>query len=320
MQKHAVPLRISVSLERERGCLISSRLWRAAAVVTVTFLSFAPLLAADASLKDSPPDAASTPDYMKHWEFGMDINEHQGPKYFSDLIFPLHRNANGQGVAFFEPRLTYRDRTWLANLGAGYRQLVLDKTWLLGGNTFYDYSSAHSHYRVGWGLEALSSYAELRANSYLGISPERLVEQTGEGNTFERAVNGFDLEAGAPVPYYSRLKVFGGFNWYKYRYFKNRAGWTLRTEYKPFPFIVIDGLVSDSTKSNVDWGMTVALRIPFSRGSQEPLRSPLKPDSTIFPESDAGKFFFSLVERHHEIVLERRRQTGTMSIEVRRGT
>ncbi len=250
----------------------------------------------------------------------MDINEHQGPKYFSDLIFPLYRDPHGRGVAFFEPRLTYRDRTWLTNVGAGYRQLVLDKAWLLGGNMFYDYSSAHSHYRIGWGLEALSSYAELRANSYLGISPERLVEQTGEGNTFERTVNGFDLEAGAPVPYYSRLKVFGGFNWYKYRYFENRAGWTLRTEYKPFPFIVIDGLVSDSTKSNVDWGMTVALRIPFGRGPQEPLRSPLQFDSTIFPESDARKFFFSLVERHHEIVLERRRVTGSMSVEVKRGT
>ena len=300
--------------------MIPSRHWRAIAVVTLAFLSYTPLLIAGSSPSDASSAETSVPDYMKHWEFGIDINEHQGPRYFSDLIFPLYRDPDGRSVAFFEPRLTYRDRTWLTNVGAGYRQLALDKAWLLGGNMFYDYSSAHSHYRIGWGLEALSSYAELRANSYLGISPERLVQQGGEGNTFERAVNGFDLEAGAPVPYYSRLKVFGGFEWYKYRYFKNRAGWRLRTEYKPVPFIVIDGSVSDSTKSNVDWGLTMALRIPFGAGPKESLRSVLQFDSTIFPESDASKFFFSLVERHHEIVLERRRKTGSMSVEVARGT
>ncbi len=292
------------------------RLWRSWRDVTAAGLAvmlFVPLLAAEPSAHSD-----SIPDYMQHWEFGADINEHQGPRYSSDLIVPLYRHPSGEQIIFLEPRLTYRDRTWLTNLGSGYRHLVLNRAWLLGGNMFYDYSSSHSHYRIGWGLEALSSYAELRANSYLGISAERLVEKTSAGDTYERAVNGFDFEAGTPVPYYSRVKMFGGFNWYQYRYFKNRAGWTFRTEYKPVPFIVIDGLVQDSTKSNVDWGMTVAFRIPFGRGPQEPIRSPLRFDATAFPTSDASPFLWSLVERHHEIVLERRRRTGTMNVEVGR--
>ena len=43
-------------------------------------------------------------------------------------------------------------------------------------------------------------------------------------------------------------------------------------------------------------------------------------DARAFPESDASRYLFRLVERHHEIVVERRRQTGAVSVEIRRGT
>ena len=85
------------------------------------------------------------------------------------------------------------------------------------------------------------------------------------------------------------------------------------------PFIVIDGTVSDDTKTNVDWGMRVVLRIPLG-GNVEHLRSPAQLDPTMFPESDASVHLWDLVERHHEIVVERRLQTGTISVQVSRGT
>ncbi len=286
------------------------------AVMALAFLACTPLLAADSS----PPTATSLPDYMEHWEFGMDVNEDQGPRYLLDPIIPLARHSkDAEDVAFLEPRMTYRDRAWLLNLGGGYRRLVLNRAWLLGGNLFYDYESEHAHSRVGLGAEALSSFAELRSNVYIATSSERTVEENSGGITRERAVNGFDMEVGAPVPYYSRLKLFGGFNWYDQPHFKNRSGWTLRAEYKPVPFIVIDGTVSDNTKTNVDWGLKVALRIPFG-GNVEHLRAPTQPDPTMFPESDASVHFWDLVERHHEIVVERRRDTGTISVQISRGT
>lgn len=247
---------------------------------------------------------------MEHWEFGIDVNEDQGPRYFVDPIVPLYRRPTDTGdVVFLEPRMTYRDHEWLLNLGGGYRRLVLNRAWLLGGNMFYDYESEHAHSRVGLGVEALSAFAELRSNVYIATSGERTVEENSGGITYERAVDGFDMEVGAPVPHYSRVKLFGGFNWYDQPHFKNRYGWTLRTEYKPVPFIVIDGTVSDSTKTNADWGMKVALRIPWG-GNIENLRSPLQLDSTVFPESDASLHFFDLVERHHDIVVERFQTTA----------
>ena len=271
-------------------------------------------------LPSAPVRAKSLPDFMEHWEFGMDVNEDQGPKYFSDIILPVYRPATNQRVVFVEPRVTYRDREWLTNMGGGYRELVLNRSWLLGGNMFYDYESQYSHYRLGWGLEALSAYAEFRWNSYLGLSSERLVQENAGGNTYEKAVDGHDVEVGMPVPYYSRLKCFGGYNWYNYEHFKNRYGWTLRSEYTPWPFLVIDGLLSDSTKTNVDWGMKVALRIPFGGNAKEPLRAPLRLDPTAFPPSDVSGHLFKLVERHHDIVVERRLDKGSVSVEVRRGT
>lgn len=267
--------------------------------------------------------AGSIPDWMEHWEFGMNVEEDDGPDYFADLILPLYRHADDQRVVFVEPRLCHTGGEFLINLGGGVRQAVLDQTWLLGANVFYDHDLQDSHYRVGWGFEALSTFAEVRSNVYLGVSRERLVEESAAGNMFEKAVDGVDVEAGIPVPYYSRLKVFGGFNWYNFEMltFNNRYGWTLRAEYTPVPFVVIDGLLSNDTKSNVDWGMTVALRVPFGGNlQQEKVRSVLALDATMFPTGDARTHLFRLVERHHEIVVERRRETGTMTIQVARGT
>ena len=263
--------------------------------------------------------SSAIPDYMEHWEFGLDVGNEQRPLYFLDPILPLYRHPNDERVVFLEPRMRFANNRWLLNLGGGVRQLVLDRRWLLGGNTFFDYTSDHQHYRLGLGSEAISSYAELRSNLYLRLSGDRLVEQETGSQTYERALNGFDMEAGMPVPYYSRLKVFGGFNWYAYDNFKNRYGWTIRTEYKPWPCIVWDLRFTDDTKRNFGWASTVALRIPLGANAERP-RSLLALDGQMFPQSDAGTHLFDLVERHHEIVVERRRVTGNMTVQVKRGT
>jgi adhesin/invasin len=280
-----------------------------ACVLLVTGLAVAPRLF-----------AAALPEWMDYWEFGINIDEHEPPRYFVDAILPLSRQDDAGRVVFVEPRMNVANNEALYNLGAGIRQLVANKAWLVGANMFYDYETTHSHYRIGWGLEALSAYAELRANSYLALSQVRLVEERVGVSVFEEAVHGYDVEVGAPVPYYSRLKLFGGFNWHNFEKLKNPYGWTLRTEYTPVPFIVIDGLVSNDTTTNLDWGMTVAFRIPLGGNVERMVRSPAALDETMFPASDASEHLWRLVERHHDIVVERFVQTGTVSVEISRGT
>jgi adhesin/invasin len=259
------------------------------------------------------------PDFMRKWEFGLNVEEDDGPDYFADLILPVYRHPSGERVVFAEPRVRYADGDYLFNLGAGVRQLVDRRRWLLGANLFYDYETDWSHYRLGAGLEALSSYAEARFNTYWGLSGERLVEEAAAFQITEDPVNGFDVELGMPVPYYSRVKLFYGLFLYDHRNSDDRTGWRLRTEYKPAPFLVIDGLMSNDTKSNVDWGMTVSLRIPLGPNAPDAVRSPLALDETAFPDSDVTERLWDLVERHHEIVVERIRKGG-LDIEVARGT
>ena len=72
-----------------------------------------------------PPAASSSelPDFMEHWEFGWNIDEDAGPSYFSDILFPLRRDPDGESLIFLEPRFTFADSEWLTNIGWGYRKL-----------------------------------------------------------------------------------------------------------------------------------------------------------------------------------------------------
>lgn len=273
----------------------------------------------DKETEGSPPNlwGWTPPDYMENWEFGITWGEEKTPLYFADLIFPLFRPDAGDRILFLEPRVNHLQGETLLNTGVGYRQLVRDRTWMLGGNLFYDYHT-DSHYRVGAGAEAVSSYAELRANGYLGLSLAR-ESDPGPSLTFvERPVDGFDVEIGAPLPYYSRLKLFGGYEWYDFKKFKNREGWTLRAEYKPLPFIVVDLLLSDNTKRSTGWTVNLAFKPPWGSNAPAKAETPLRLDKVMFPDEDAGNRLLSLVERHHEIVMEKYSSGSGINIEVGR--
>ena len=272
----------------------------------------------ESQVSESYPEMA---EYMKNWEFGITINENQSPRYFADLIIPAYRPDSEDRTVFLEPRVTHLNSETLLNFGMGYRQFEWDRTWMLGGNMFYDWETTHSHHRVGFGVEAINAHAELRANSYFGLSNNKTAEPGISTQIVEKPVDGFDLEAGLPVPYYSRLKLFGGYERYNFEKFEDRTGWTTRAEYKPYPFIVLDVTLSDNTKRSPNWGMTVALRPPLWENAPEKAPSPLRLDKVMFPDADVSDRLYTLVERHHEIVVESYRENlGSVSVEIARGT
>jgi hypothetical protein len=141
--------------------------------------------------------------------------------------------------------------------GLGYRHLLADSDLMLGINDFFDYKSLHQHYRTGIGLEAISNTLEFRANSYFGLSPDRLVDETDTTRVLERAADGFDLELGGSLPndkesggsspFQQWLKVFGGFYRYDFHNNKDVSGWKVRTEIKPLQGIGLNlALLSDN--------------------------------------------------------------------------
>jgi hypothetical protein len=67
---------------------------------------------------------------------------------------------------------------------------------MLGANLFLDHELSSNHRRASFGIEAITSVGSLRANQYYGISGWKLV-----GNINEKALDGNDIEVGAPLPY-----------------------------------------------------------------------------------------------------------------------
>ncbi|MBI4227138.1 MAG: inverse autotransporter beta domain-containing protein [Candidatus Omnitrophica bacterium] len=270
----------------------------------------------------APAAAAELPDYMRDWEFGFHAEDDTAFRGFADLIFPLYRPADRTSAVFLEPRVSHVDHATLWNFGAGYRRLVRDGAWLVGANTFYDYQAQRHHTRLGIGVEALSAYAELRANGYFGLSPTRIIQEDASTMNVERAVDGYDIEVGVPVPHYSRLKLFGGYEWYDFKKFKNREGWSIRAEYRPVPALVLDLTYSDNTKRDPGVGVNVAFHLPFwDRAAWKAAESPFRLDKAIFPDSDVSERLFTLVERRHEIVVESYSEAvGQITVEIKRGT
>lgn len=265
---------------------------------------------------------ALLPEVVQNWEYGINVDEDEKPRYFADILLPIYLGDIEDRTLFLEPRVNNAESEILLNFGLGYRQLVNDRKLLLGTNVFFDYDSHLSHYRLGSGLEVLGSHVELRANGYWGLSLARTVQTDNNTDIIEKAVDGYDLEFGVPIPFYNRLKIFGGYEWYDFKQFEDREGWQVRAEYKPFPFVVIDVTLSDSNKSVTSWGATIAFRPAFLDKTSQPIRSPFLLDSTPFHEGDeVGDRLFALVERHHEIVVEKYSQgQGQVSVEITRGS
>ena len=96
------------------------------------------------------------------------------------------------------------------NLGIGKRKLVNDDTLLLGANLFYDHELDYDHRRASIGIEAISSVGSFRANQYYGLSGW----QSGLDSVQEKALNGNDVEIGAPLPYLPWANFYlRSFNW-----------------------------------------------------------------------------------------------------------
>ena len=75
---------------------------------------------------------------------------------------------------------------------------------MLGVNAFYDHEFPYDHGRYSIGLEARSTVGEVNANMYQATTKWK----TGKNGQQERALDGWDIEAGLPLPYMNWATVF----------------------------------------------------------------------------------------------------------------
>ncbi len=132
------------------------------------------------------------------------------------------------------------------NAGVGYRQMIDDGLW--GVNGWYDTlesPQSFNYQQAGVGVEYLSDQLDLRANGYIPFgNRENFLNVTNTGTTpifvgnnfsslgtalFQQALEGFDAEAGIPVPVINWLRMYAGF----YRLnFENDETWGVRSRFE----------------------------------------------------------------------------------------
>lgn len=195
-----------------------------------------------------------------YWSFGKS-------KGFSLLtVQPLYLSDCHLDTVFFQGRVNRQTRfgesLWRMtyNLGVGYRKLLWDESVMLGANAFYDVENPYKHRRSSLGLELRTTAGEINTNFYFPQS--RLIWTSG--NTHERALQGWNVELGVPIPYTPWIKVYAS----KYRWdnvlFPRTDGHRFSVEITPVPFVRFEGGASkDNLTSKYKYFLKTELSFGF---------------------------------------------------------
>ena len=142
-------------------------------------------------------------DNFKGTDFTIKSKENTKPEIGILTLKPIIDNDDG--LLFFQGSLfTHDGDRETLNLGLGNRIFLNDDKFMFGVNGFYDYELDYNHRRLGIGTEIKSSILELNTNRYLGLSETRV----GKNNDKEVALDGYDIELGAHVPFIPSAKIY----------------------------------------------------------------------------------------------------------------
>ena len=120
------------------------------------------------------------------------------------VVKPLSDMEDKENTTFTQGSIYFSDdNTETLNLGLGQRKLLDNENLILGANLFYDHELSSDHQRASFGVEAITSVGSLRANQYYGLSGWKTVK-----GVREKALDGHDMEVGAPLPYLPWTKAY----------------------------------------------------------------------------------------------------------------
>ena len=120
------------------------------------------------------------------------------------VVMPFSDIDDKKNVTFTQGSLYFSDNDQeTLNLGIGQRRLLDNENLMLGANMFFDEEFTSRHRRASFGLEAITSVGSLRANQYYGLSGWKTVK-----GVREKALDGHDMEVGAPLPYLPWTKAY----------------------------------------------------------------------------------------------------------------
>lgn len=266
-----------------------------------------------------PESEYEIPEWLKRVSYGVNIESDQKPRTYIETVQPLYQSLDKIDTFFTHDRISIQDERGTYSAGLGYRRLMFDDNLLAGINTFFDYQDLHRHYRQGLGLEAITKRLEARMNSYFGLSPKRIVQETTASTTYEKAVDGYDIELGGPVPFMPWLKLFGSYYYYDYKKFKDMEGGKFRAEIKPFKFITVNYEIFDDNKGDREQRVDTRFNLAFDDFTPRSILSAFKLAKEPYPDVDLKERTLDRVERNFTIQVEKWKEVGNAVVEIKRG-
>ncbi|MBT3445807.1 hypothetical protein HN450_03100 [bacterium] len=231
-------------------------------------------------------------------------------KQSDDLKHTFFTQLNAMSVEQFQ------DRRIGTNVGLGYRNYNSNQNLVLGLNSFYDYEFDSEHYRVGFGGEIKKDLLDININYYEAMSgTKEITIDNVVGN--EKALDGFDIEAGHPLPYLPWAKAFVSYYKFEGNIGEDPKGARYSTELYLHPHLTAEvGYADDRQKDGIDenyWFVKVSLSIaetnePTLLGPDGQLYS-----SKIFGTRDVKSTLLKKVRRQNKIRVERI-GTGAMQV------
>lgn len=245
--------------------------------------------------------AANAPFWLKNADISVTFGDGFKPQYSAETLFPVGKQTD-RTTTFSQFRIGNDLGDGVTtNLGFGKRFLNEDKTNMTGVNVFYDHAFRYGHARVGAGVEYFEGKAEYRANMYHAISGAKEVDHVN--HIFEKALSGYDVEAGTSLPNAPWAKLFiTGYTW-DYTYSDDAKGYKLRTEIQVTPELNIEyGYNHDNKGTSGDYA-----KIMYNFGAKgktamfEPGKKVFRSDEKVTVESKR----YNHVKRTNEIEVER---------------
>lgn len=256
-----------------------------------------------------PSLGQNLPEWAKHIETELEVNENNVPHWSVLGVFPLFESEDLQNTLFTQIsqrryRLLGINRD-VTNVGLGYRRLFLENTVLLGVNGFFDYDWKYNHQRVSSGFEAKWAGLDFGANAYWKASD---VHTADAGNT-EEVLGGHDFRLASQIPYVPWARIHGRRYWWKtVSLDEDIKGWEAGLEMDIHQSLQIEsGARSDNfinDNDNAEYYMK--MRFILDLGNKPVALSSNWVSGNPWLMRDMSEYRLEKVRRENKIIVERR--------------
>ena len=235
-------------------------------------------------------------------------------------VVPIRQSEDFKDTYFAQVSIgsmeQFGDRRITTNFGLGYRNYNSDNNMVLGVNTFYDHEFSSNHYRASIGLEMKKDLLDLNFNYYEALSGKKTIKIDNTNGT-EKALDGFDVEIGHPLPYLPWTKAF--LSYYKYQGYQgdDPFGFRYSAELALHDNIDLEAGYNDDRQSDgVDqnyWFAKITYKLQPNTGPtlfgtySEPI------SERAFGKRDVKDTLLKKVRRNNKIMIERS-QNGSFKV------